>query len=277
MSLIIHAGGYVATEEQVRATQTPEVSQTWQPVPHAALLDNALREIEAMNMRVKDQAFALWNEGKRMFGYLEVVNGHNQPDYGMVIGLRNSHDQTLPVGLAVGHRVFICDNLAFSGEVVISHKHTSRVLEKMPILMGRAMNLLIEKRGVQDRRISAYKDCQITDREAHDLMIRSLDSGIVAPSRLREVVDQWRKPAYPDFEPRTAWSLFNAYTYVLKEHPVMDHQRRTLNLHYLTDQLAGINVEELSQQAHSAAAAALAEIQEGLDEDATIVAPGLGN
>ena len=33
---------------------------------------------------------------------------------------------------------------------------------------------------------------------------------------LRPLIDQWRKPAFEDFLPRTAWSLLSAYTYVAK-------------------------------------------------------------
>nr|MBS0019438.1 hypothetical protein [Gammaproteobacteria bacterium] len=49
-----------------------------------------------------------------------------------MVGLRGSYDQTLPRGLAVGSRVFVCDNLAFSGEVTIKTKQTTFIGQRLP-------------------------------------------------------------------------------------------------------------------------------------------------
>lgn len=43
-------------------------------------------------------------------------------DYTDMLGLKNSHDKSLPIGIAFGSRVFDCDNLAFSADHVIRRK-----------------------------------------------------------------------------------------------------------------------------------------------------------
>ena len=43
--------------------------------------------------------------------------------YEDMVGLRNSHDKSLPVGIAFGSRVFVCDNTAFIADHVIRTKH----------------------------------------------------------------------------------------------------------------------------------------------------------
>ncbi len=41
------------------------------------------------------------------------------------IGIRNSHDKSLRLGLTAGLRVFVCSNMAFSGEFTpVLAKHT---------------------------------------------------------------------------------------------------------------------------------------------------------
>jgi hypothetical protein len=41
------------------------------------------------------------------------------------IGIRNSHDKSLRLGLTVGLRVFVCSNMAFSGEyTLVLAKHS---------------------------------------------------------------------------------------------------------------------------------------------------------
>ena len=60
---------------------------------------------------VANEAHALWSDGLRYFGLLEVTNGAAHDDYGLVIGLRNSHDKSFPASIALGSGVFVCDNL----------------------------------------------------------------------------------------------------------------------------------------------------------------------
>ena len=38
----------------------------------------------------------------------------------------------------------------------------------------------------------------------------------LAPSRLPKVIEAWEEPQHEAFQPRTAWSLFNAFTEVQK-------------------------------------------------------------
>jgi hypothetical protein len=277
MSLILHCGGYAATRKAVDAVPTPMPTDTWRPVAHSNLLETLHKEISGNHMIVTDEALALMRDGARMFGYLEVSNGCNHPDYKTVIGIRNSHDQSFPIGLAVGHHVMICDNLALSGEVVISTKHTIRVMDRMPMLINRAMGMLMEKRVVMDERIRIYKDCEISDAQAHDLMIRAMSVDIVPPSKLRPVLDQWRQPAYPDFAPRTMWSLFNAFTHILKENPTQEHQRRTLTLHGLCDMAAGLDLATLDAQIQAARQKATDAVKELADDEVEVVVAGSPN
>jgi hypothetical protein len=73
--------------------------------------------VAANHMTVVNEAHGLTKDGNRYFGLIQVANGHNADDFGLVIGLRNSHDKMIPAGLVLGASVFVCDNLSFSGEV----------------------------------------------------------------------------------------------------------------------------------------------------------------
>ena len=86
-----------------------------------------------------------------------------------------------------------------------------------------------------DERIAHYKAVPLTDESAHDLVIRALDAQIVGPSRIANVVKEWREPSHEEFEPRTAWSLFNAFTEALKSYAPTGRFRRSQPLHGLFD------------------------------------------
>ena len=92
------------------------------------------------------------------------------PDYALVVGLRNSHNKTFPVGLVAGATVFVCDNLSFSGEVRLTRKHTVHLQRDLPQLVGRGVGKLAELWSHQRQRIDAYKNHRMRDKSAHDLV-----------------------------------------------------------------------------------------------------------
>jgi hypothetical protein len=56
----------------------------------------------------------------------------------------------------------------------------------------------------------------VDDRHAHDIVIRALDAGAITTTQVSEVLQEWREASHPEFQPGTAWSLFNAVTEVHK-------------------------------------------------------------
>lgn len=240
MTLCLHCGSVEVPEEAVREVSTPERTESWVPVPHGMLLDRVQGEIEGLGLRIVNKAFGLWNEGARMFGLLEVQNGVTHDDYGLLIGLRNSHDMTFPVGIAMGARVFVCDNLSFNSEIVLKTRHTLNVMDRLPLLVNRAMGMLINHRHQQDLRIEAYKNTPIDDVHAHDIMIRAIQSKVIAPSGIAKVISEWYEPSYPCFNERSVFSLFNGFTEALKATNPADLPRRTMTLHGICDGYSGI-------------------------------------
>src|SRR4051794_37693840 len=111
VNLVLHCGARHVERPAIENSLTPAPSDTWVPVPHHRLLEQVESTITGSGLAVVNQAHALWNEGLRYFGLLEVANGQSHDDYGLVIGLRNSHDKSFPAAIALGSAVFICDNL----------------------------------------------------------------------------------------------------------------------------------------------------------------------
>ena len=109
-NLILHCGAKAATRDQVAAAITPARTRTWVPIPHALLLDDVQGTLERSGLSVVTEALGLTHDGARCFSLLQVANGDNPEDFGLVVGLRNSYDQTFSAGLVVGASVFVCDN-----------------------------------------------------------------------------------------------------------------------------------------------------------------------
>jgi hypothetical protein len=84
-------------------------------------------------------------------------------------------------------------------------------------LTARAVGQLGDRLIQLDQRIARYKEVEVGDARAHDIVIRSLDAGVVTTTQVPEVLREWRAPSHEAFEPRTAWSLFNAFTEAHKQ------------------------------------------------------------
>lgn len=236
--LCLHAGASLVEREVVDAVATPQATKTWTPVPHGALIDAVESSLSNTGLAVVDRAFALTKGGDRLFGLLTLNQGGEGGDYAVTLGIRNSHDKKFPVGLAVGSRVFVCDNLAFSSEVVIKSKHTRFIHDRLPRLVADGVAGLVEHRHVQDRRIQCYKELTIESQtRLHDVVLKAYRAQAIPATAIPHVIDEFEEPRHPEFRDWTGWSLFNAFTEVLKVHG--DLQRRTQRLHGVFDAEVG--------------------------------------
>src|SRR5262249_12084755 len=93
------------------------------------------------------------------------------------------------------------------------------------------------------RRVVVLQDCDLTDQAAEALMLRAWEASLISHKVLPKVIQEWRQPTFPEFEPRTAWSMFNAFTTALGPRATtnpQEHARLTMQLGGLVDAAAGI-------------------------------------
>ena len=242
LNLCLHCGSRSVPREQVTATTTPPRTSSWVPIPHAQLLEGVQSSLQRAGLSVVSEAHGLSRDGARYFGLLQVANGHANKDFGLVVGLRNSHDKSFPAGLVVGASVFVCDNLSFSGEIRLARKHTVHVERDLPSLIESAVGRLGDLRRSQEERFSAYKEQELSDSAAHDLLVQALDARVLPVTSLPNVLREWREPRHTEFRAsKTAWRLFNSFTEVMKGN--LDAlPRRTQALHGLLDATCGLAV-----------------------------------
>lgn len=239
-NLLLHCGGRAVDRPSVQRVSTPRATETWTPIPHLELVTQVERTLKSNGLVVGTQAHSLSHEGLRYFGLMEIQRTESAEDYCWVLGLRNSHDKTFPAGITAGASVFVCDNLSFSGEVKIARKHTTHIARDLPRLVQSAVGQLMDRWNHQDTRLATYKQTQIEDRTAHDLIVRATDVGVCPNKLVPRVLHEWREPKHTAFEPRNAWSLFNAFTEALKGN-LVELPRRTEALHGLLDNHVGLH------------------------------------
>lgn len=251
LNLMLHTGGYAATIDQVAQIATPPATDSWVPVAHVSLIEEVERALDAGGYQLVAQDHALAREGGHYFGLLQVDNPafERNNTHSLVIGLRNSHTKVFPIGLVVGYGVFVCDNLAFSGEIRINRKHTVNAIRDLPRLVHAAVGRIFDMHTTQEERITHYKDTQIDNRDAEHLIIECLRADVITTTQLPRVVKEWDHPSHEEFGDPTAWRLFNAFTENLRGRGQLAKlPRTTQRLHSVMDGFCGFGSPTLRQQ-----------------------------
>lgn len=270
LNLVLHCGGKQVTRDEVSNATCPAATSTWHPIPHEKLIELALQRLRDTGLELIQECHGMYGakpsdknpEAKptdRYFGMFEVQT--DSDDFSLVVGLRNSHDKTFPAGLCLGDGVFVCDNLAFSAEIVFGRRHTVHIMRDLPDLVSNAVGMLMQAKVSQETRINAYKEVELSREDAVTAMYDAARLGGVQKTRFYDVVDEYLgrrfvaegsdKPSqrFEEFAPRTAWSVRNAFTQVWKEsakntNAILDCPRRTVAVESVLDKLAGLMTRE---------------------------------
>lgn len=124
MPLIAHVDTRRVSESAVLAVKRPRWTDTWHPVSHAEVINALETAVKHEGLKIVSREYSMNKEKTKMFGAWDLRNGGKDKDKIWALGLRNGIAKNLSVGICAGERVFVCDNLAFSGAIINFRKHT---------------------------------------------------------------------------------------------------------------------------------------------------------
>jgi hypothetical protein len=191
---------------------------------------NAL--IETLGFRhigVHKEEYAVSKDGMKMFGVLDLDTTFEGCRFSLAV--RNSHDKSMRLSMVVGYRVFCCDNGAFSGDfepIAAKHSKNFNLVEAVEIGVSQMQRNFAPMVKAVDR----WRASQITDVTAKLMIYEAFIEGAAEfPKHLaRPVHDLYFDPQYPEFQPRTLWSLSNAFTSAFKRLDPIPQYRATAEL-----------------------------------------------
>jgi hypothetical protein len=178
--------------------------------------DNVRITVETLSYRhigVVQEEYAVSPDGMKMFGVLDLETQMEGCRFS--IGIRNSHNKSIRLGLTAGLRVFVCSNMAFSGDfasVLAKHTKSFNLIDTLSVGVDRI------QRNFEplQRQVETWRKTQITDETAKLIFYSTfIDGKLEAPrSLLPEVHRLYFEPQYPEFSAR---SLSNAFTSAFKK------------------------------------------------------------
>jgi len=222
-AMTMHKGARHVDREEISKVETPEATGRWNPVPFETLLTQVEDEMAYRQMSVRKSSQALSHDNNRMFAIMDLhalgdmsmaANSSETAGQNISLGLRSSYDKSFSARLGLGSRVWVCDNLAFTADIVFSRKNTTNIIDELPELVNNAFDQLPELIYSQEEMQALWKRTNITDKEAHDVIMKTVKAKILPPSKSLKIIKYYEEPEYnggADEDP-TAWTLYNAYT-----------------------------------------------------------------
>lgn len=223
--LSAHKGTVIVTREQLAAL--PEVigTDTFKPIRHYDLVTTIESELNKRNVQIIREQLALSTNGMRLFGTMDLTK-NGVPGMTAALGFRQANNRTMALQGVAGMRVFVCDNMALSGDtIILKRRHTSG-LNLIDEVVEALDQYEIHYRNLKGE-INSLQSFAMQDTVAKVLMADIFAKQLMPVRFLPLVYEVYfdkfvnsEEPKYAAFRDRSAWNLLNAFTEVQKEMPL---------------------------------------------------------
>lgn len=213
--LIAHCGAVPVSRDALRLLPAPLATKTFKPIAHSDLVEALHEELSARGLVVAREQYAVQHEGHRLFGALDLVARYDTAPTTRALGLRTANDKSLSLQIAIGQRVFVCDNMAFSGDLIaLKRKHTSGLDLGLELQQG----LDRYERGVEvlEASIDHLQALVMTETEEKTWIYDVFARKIVPITQFPHVVATYQKTMIPRYG-HTMWALHNAVTQQIRD------------------------------------------------------------
>jgi len=211
----------ILTREQMHMLPIPQaMGRFHQPYPFGDYVEQVAHSLEQTGFEVLHEEYAVQKDNQRMFGLMQIgFEGESGQSHEWLVGLRGSHDQSIPRGLTVGSRVIVCSNLCFHGDLAtVKTKQTLNIDSRLPDLIREAVRELPHRIIDQDRKFEALKQFQIKPRWGDAALVEIHRRGGFTAAQLSTAVKEWDQSSFEEHDQDgfTAWRLLQAATQAVK-------------------------------------------------------------
>lgn len=212
-----HTRSELVTRQELMAIPPPSGTATWRPVAHGDLVLAIDRQLRARGIGIRKERFAVQREGARLFAVLDLTLETTE-EFTAAMGIRTANDRSMALEIAVGIKVFVCDNLAFSGDLIaLRRRHTARF--ELDADIARAVGRYEAHILSLQQRIAEVRARELTDPEARSMLFDLFCREILPLRYFRRVAEAYfhATAEMTDVHPRTLWALHNACSRAVRE------------------------------------------------------------
>ncbi len=242
MSLMLATpeAGRCTRKEAFAENLIPAMTRTYQPFTNRELVLMIRKVAKMYDMQLSNEELGMDIKGMRFFGVYTVegcdfFGGRIK----LTIGFCNSYNRSMSGRVCIGGDVMVCSNRCFyaytdedtgvNGMALAEHR--PGIHDGLFKKIDAAFSGIEEFRKKQELFYGHLEERKVTQEEAYHLIVKAAQAGVVNKTRILRVAEEWdwqdRGPQNDDeeknriwhkeFKPRTAYSLFNAFTEMAKD------------------------------------------------------------
>lgn len=212
--LCLHRGAKrCGREDLVRAAEhTPPATSSFYPVSHIDLLTTVDQQLHAAGFGIASEDLAM--HGVERFFAILNLDCEILPEIRLSVAVVNSIDMSLSMRFLAGNRVFCCDNLSLSSDLMpaVAKKHTRFGISRYVEAIARSCQGLPQFVTAEARRIEFMQHTCLQPFEAEAWMIRAYEEGILSTRTLPLAIEQYRRPQFDWGDSDRLWFAFNCIT-----------------------------------------------------------------
>ncbi len=209
----------------IEVRRPDNAGRCWRDLKHFELVDSLNESFDAAGFTGRSQKWAVSKGGAELFGGFTFEDSEVGPNlHGACysVGFRSSNNMRYAVTMAMGAEVMVCKNGVITGTHVLSRKHTSGL--RVNDLARRAVYTFINRISDVSKWVDGMRSKTLTTVLKDHLLMQAVRNGIMSGSHIAMVDAEYLRPRHQEFETRTAWSLYNAFTTIAQEQ-VSGHPR----------------------------------------------------
>ena len=223
-------GSNRVTEAEVIQVPAVPFTKSFHPVHHRQVLDAIRSGVVATGLEIVKTEYVLANNGNRMFGIWDLNGGNDELCWS--IGIRNSMDKSMALGITAGTRVFVCENLAFSGEFVEFRRHTKGLIyDELEFMAYRAMKKMVSNLTKFQAWHEGLKNFSLTEWDAKILLVEIMTNSIIPPSKFARFSELYFGGVYDP----TLWGFHETVTDVLRDSNLLSLPKKNRVLNSVLD------------------------------------------
>ena len=215
-------GKNVVDRADLAAMPAPESrGRMHHPVAHVAVVEAIEQAARDRGLGITREEFALLRGGDMVFGVFDFhalgaggdTSVVNNGESGMSLGFRGSNDRQMALQMVAGRRVFVCDNLAFSGDMfAMRRKHTSGL--DLAEEIGDGLDRYLTHSVRLSNQIERLRSNPLHDHDAKRIIFDAFADKVLPVTHFPRVVTNYFAPTegMVDCQPRNRWGLHNAFT-----------------------------------------------------------------
>lgn len=221
------------TESEIFAVPAVPYTRSFHPIHHKDMIVTVKDAIASAGLAITKQEYVLGGKnGEKVFGVYDLSNGNSELCWS--VGIRNSMDKSFALSFTCGTRVFVCENLCFSGDfITLSRRHTSGLdMEELAFLAFRAIRRMIPQLQSFQSWHESLRNYPLSDFEMRMLLHEMIYQGVFPASKFHHFCDLYQNV----YTENNMWHLHESVTHLHKDSNLMHLPQKNKLLNQIINQ-----------------------------------------